>query len=78
MVPSTSGGSWRLVGPFRYYVQFELIVPVFSEARIERTPELAQLSAVADYPIGAVVTSGDGTGDPAVESQDVNALDGWA
>ena len=31
----------------------------------------------ADYPVGAVVISGDGTGDQAVGSQDVNALEGW-
>jgi hypothetical protein len=32
--------------------------------------------ASADYPVGTVVIFGDGTGDQAVGSPDVNALDG--
>jgi len=31
----------------------------------------------ADYPVGAVVISGDGAGDQTVGSLDVNALEGW-
>ena len=30
----------------------------------------------ADYPVGTVVISGDGKGDQAVESPEVNALEG--
>ena len=33
--------------------------------------------ASADYPVGTVVIFGDGAGDQAVGSPDVNALDGW-
>jgi hypothetical protein len=40
-----------------------------------RASALSRLSA--DYPVGAVVISGDGTGDQAVGSLDVNALEGW-
>jgi hypothetical protein len=31
----------------------------------------------ADCPVGTVVIFGDGTGDQAVGSPDVNALEGW-
>src|SRR5215831_2680241 len=31
----------------------------------------------ADYPVGTVDISGDGTGDQAVGSPDVNVLEGW-
>ena len=34
--------------------------------------------ASAGYPVGTVVISGDGAGDPTVGSPDVNVLDGWA
>lgn len=33
--------------------------------------------ASADCPVGTEVISGDGTGDQAVGSLDVNALEGW-
>ena len=33
--------------------------------------------ASAGYPVGTVVISGDGAGDPTVGSPDVNVLDGW-
>jgi hypothetical protein len=33
--------------------------------------------ASANYPVGAVVISGDGAGDQTVGSPEVNALDGW-
>jgi hypothetical protein len=33
--------------------------------------------ASADCPVGTVVISGDGAGDQAVGSPDVNALEGW-
>ena len=33
--------------------------------------------ASAGYPVGTVVMSGDGTGDQAVGSPDVYALEGW-
>jgi hypothetical protein len=33
--------------------------------------------ASADCPVGAVDISGDGAGDQAVGSLDVNALEGW-
>ena len=33
--------------------------------------------AGANYPVGAVVISGDGAGDQTVGSPDVNVLDGW-
>ena len=31
----------------------------------------------ADCPVGTVVISGDGAGDPTVESPEVKALEGW-
>src|SRR5271169_3285218 len=40
-----------------------------------RASALSRLSA--DYPVGAVVISGDGAGDQTVGSLDVNALKGW-
>ena len=45
---------------------------------VKLVDDLAGASPVsADYPVGTVVISGDGTGDQAVGSPDVNALDGW-
>jgi hypothetical protein len=44
---------------------------------VKLVDDLAGESPVsADYPVGAVVISGDGTGDQAVGSLDVNALEG--
>jgi len=45
---------------------------------VKLVDDLAGESPVsADYPVGAVVISGDGTGDQTVGSLDVNALEGW-
>ena len=45
---------------------------------VKLVDDLAGASPVsADYPVGTVVISGDGTGDQAVGSPDVNALEGW-
>ena len=45
---------------------------------VKLVDDLAGESPVsADYPVGTVVISGDGTGDQAVGSLDVNALEGW-
>jgi len=44
---------------------------------VKRNDDLTIESLVsADYPVGTVAISGDGTGDQAVGSADVNALDG--
>ena len=48
------------------------------DSAVKLVDDLAGESPVsADYPVGAVVISGDGTGDQAVGSLDVNALEGW-
>lgn len=51
---------------------------VRADSAVKLVDDLAGESPVsADYPVGAVVISGDGTGDQAVGSLDVNALEGW-
>jgi hypothetical protein len=48
------------------------------DSAVKLVDDLAGESPVsADYPVGAVVISGDGTGDQTVGSLDVNALEGW-
>jgi hypothetical protein len=48
------------------------------DSAVKLVDDLAGESPVsADYLVGAVVISGDGTGDQAVGSLDVNALEGW-
>jgi hypothetical protein len=48
------------------------------DSAVKLVDDLAGESPVsADCPVGAVVISGDGTGDQAVGSLDVNALEGW-
>ena len=48
------------------------------DSAVKLVDDLAGASPVsADYPVGTVVISGDGTGDQAVGSPDVNVLDGW-
>jgi hypothetical protein len=45
---------------------------------VKRVDDLAGESPVsADCPVGTVVIFGDGAGDQAVGSPDVNALEGW-
>src|SRR5215471_7291106 len=49
------------------------------DSAVKLIDDLASESlASADCPVGTVVISGDGAGDQAVESPEVNALDGWA
>jgi hypothetical protein len=56
----------------------ELIALVSGDSAVKLVDDLAGESPVsADYPVGAVVISGDGTGDQTVGSLDVNALEGW-
>jgi len=48
------------------------------DSAVKLVDDLAGESPVsADYPGGTVVIFGDGAGDQAVGSPDVNALDGW-
>jgi hypothetical protein len=48
------------------------------DSAVKLVDDLAGESPVsADCPVGAVVISSDGTGDQAVGSLDVNALEGW-
>src|SRR5215467_7862985 len=48
------------------------------DSAVKLVDDLASESlAGADCPVGTVVISGDGAGDQAVESPEVNALDGW-
>ena len=48
------------------------------DSAVKLVDDLAGESPVsADYPVGAVVISGDGAGDQTVGSLDVNALEGW-
>jgi hypothetical protein len=56
----------------------EMGILVRRDSAVKLVDDLAGESPVsADYPVGAVVISGDGTGDQAVGSLDVNALEGW-
>jgi hypothetical protein len=56
----------------------EMAMFVRRDSAVKLVDDLAGESPVsADYPVGAVVISGDGTGDQAVGSLDVNALEGW-
>jgi len=51
---------------------------VFGDSAVKLVDVLAGESpASANYPVGTVVISGNGTGDQAVGSPDVNALVGW-
>jgi hypothetical protein len=53
-------------------------ITVRRDSAVKLVDDLAGESPVsADYPVGAVVISGDGTGDQTVGSLDVNALEGW-
>jgi len=48
------------------------------DSAVKLVDDLAGESPVsADCPVGTVVISGDGAGDQAVGSPDVNALEGW-
>ena len=48
------------------------------DSAVKLVDDLAGESPVsADCPVGTVVISGDGAGDQAVGSPDVNVLDGW-
>jgi hypothetical protein len=48
------------------------------DSAVKLVDDLAGASpASADCPVGTVDISGDGAGDQAVGSPDVNALDGW-
>jgi hypothetical protein len=48
------------------------------DSAVKRVDDLAGESPVsADCPVGTVVIFGDGAGDQAVGSPDVNALEGW-
>src|SRR5215471_11695936 len=48
------------------------------DSAVKLVDDLASESlASASCPVGTVVISGDGKGDQAVESREVNALDGW-
>ena len=48
------------------------------DSAVKLVDDLAGESPVsADYPVGTVVIFGDGAGDQAVGSPDVNALEGW-
>ena len=56
----------------------EIAISVRRDSAVKLVDDLAGESPVsADYPVGTVVISGDGEGDQAVGSPDVNALDGW-
>ena len=56
----------------------DMAMLVRRDSAVKLVDDLAGESPVsADYPVGAVVISGDGTGDQAVGSLDVNALEGW-
>jgi len=56
----------------------EMGIFVRRDSAVKLVDDLAGESPVsADYPVGAVVISGDGTGDQAVGSLEVNALEGW-
>jgi hypothetical protein len=60
----------------RILSEVEMLVRRASAVKL--VDDLAGESPVsADYPVGAVVISGDGTGDQAVGSLDVNDLEGW-
>jgi hypothetical protein len=55
-----------------------MAILVRRDSAVKLVDDLAGESPVsADYPVGAVVISGDGTGDQTVGSLDVNALEGW-
>jgi hypothetical protein len=56
----------------------EMAILVRRDSAVKLVDDLeGESPASADYPVGAVVISGDGTGDQAVGSLDVNALEGW-
>ena len=56
----------------------KITITVRRDSAVKLVDDLAGESPVsADYPVGAVVISGDGTGDQAVGSLEVNALEGW-
>jgi hypothetical protein len=70
------------MGPYRLEQSVSLMsamgMLVRRDSAVKLVDDLAGESPVsADYPVGAVVISGDGTGDQAVGSLDVNALEGW-
>jgi len=61
-----------------HLVMSEMGMFVRRDSAVKLVDDLAGESPVsADYPVGAVVISGDGTGDQTVGSLDVNALEGW-
>ena len=81
--PNTADAGWDdiRVPPCACRAQFAKGALASGSARdgaVKLVDDLAGESPVsADYPVGAVVISGDGTGDQAVGSPDVNALEGW-
>ena|SRR5215472_14753863 len=87
--PIISGNQVLCASPDGIFEDLHVRRP-FSARRCHSSPGRARDSAVklvddlagespvsADYPVGTVVISGDGTGDQAVGSPDVNALEGW-
>ena len=55
-----------------------MAIYVRRDSAVKLVDDLAGESPVsADYPVGAVVISGDGAGDQTVGSPDVNVLVGW-
>ena len=68
---------WPLPAEFFKSAQWALYV-VRRDSAVKLVDDLAGESpASANCPVGTVVVSGDGAGDQAVGSPDVNALDGW-
>jgi hypothetical protein len=72
------GAQSNRVGSVRDHDWRNQAVTVRRDSAVKLVDGLAGESpASADYPVGAVVISGDGAGDQTVESPDVNVLVGW-